>query len=80
MQEYLSMWKNAFVFEGRSRRKDFWMAVLFNMIASFAIAILSFIPVIGAVFKIVSLLYSIAILIPMIALWIRRLHDTNKSG
>lgn len=64
-------------FSGRSRRSEYWYVILFNMIVS---------TVLTAVFKdangisIVASLWSIAILIPSLALCVRRLHDAGKGG
>lgn len=76
MEQYKKMWKNAFNFSGRSTRRDYWMAVLFNMIVAFVVGFVAGmiqLPILGA-------LYSVAIIIPSLALSIRRMHDINKSG
>lgn len=63
-------------FSGRARRTEYWMFTLFNAIISL---ILGFVlATIGLVF--LSYIYSIAILIPSLAVCIRRLHDIGKSG
>ncbi len=66
-------------FEGRARRKQYWMFFLFNIAISFAITI-----VIGIVSDSlasgISALYSLALLLPGLGLGVRRLHDTGKSG
>ena len=64
-------------FNGRAGRSEFWWYVLFVIIVSVVLsfvdnAILGF-PLLGAVF-------SLATLIPSIAVSIRRLHDKDKSG
>ena len=82
MDWYLKVLKNYFNFEGRARRKEYWMFVLFNLIVSFGLGIIDGIlgmktaggiGTFGAV-------YSLAILIPSIAVGARRLHDIDKSG
>lgn len=82
MNWYLDAWKNYVNFQGRARRKAFWMFVLFNLIAIFA---LNFIE--GAIglrgegdYGILSGLYSLAVLLPALGLAVRRLHDTGRSG
>ena len=57
-------------FKGRSSRSEYWWGYLFNVLLSFA---LNFVPVIGG-------LLSIAMIIPGVALSIRRMHDIGKSG
>ena len=76
MEEYKKMWKNYAVFSGRSTRKDYWMAVLMNIIVSFVIGFLS-----GVVkMPILSGIYSLAVFIPGLSIMVRRFHDVNKSG
>lgn len=77
MDEYLAMWKNYFNFNSRTTVKGFWMAVLFNFIIAI---VLSCLVMVHEMFSIVSGLYSLAVLIPSLALEVRRLHDINKAG
>lgn len=77
MQWYLKVLKNYVGFSGRARRTEFWMFMLFNFIAAVIVGILD--NVLG-LSSVLAGLYSLAILLPTIALWIRRLHDTGKSG
>ena len=81
---YIEVLKKYTVFTGRARRKEYWMFTLFNIIISIAISIVAQlfvrIPVIGLIFGLLPLIYAIAVLLPSIAVGIRRLHDTNRSG
>ncbi len=61
-------------FEGRAGKSEFWYFVLGNIIISI---VLSIIPKIGGA---LSGLYSLAVLVPSIAVGVRRLHDIGKSG
>ena len=69
----------------RARRKEYWGFVLFSSLIAFGLIILS---VIGAaiseemaiVFSLPYYIYILAILLPNIAVGIRRLHDIDKSG
>lgn len=63
-------------FSGRARRSEFWFFVLFNFIASMVLGFID--GFIG--YQILSGIYSLAVLVPSIAVWVRRLHDTGKSG
>lgn len=63
-------------FSGRARRTEYWMFALFNFIFSFVLGFV--LAIIGLGF--LSYIYSIAILIPSLAVCIRRLHDIGKSG
>jgi len=67
-------------FKGRARRKEFWYFFLANVAINIAFYILALIPVIGRLFGIIAALYSLAVMIPSLALGVRRLHDTNRSG
>jgi len=77
MNYYSAVLKKYAVFNGRTSRKEFWMFILFNIIISLGIGIVE--GIIGSP-AILGILYSLAILIPGIAVSIRRLHDTGKSG
>ncbi len=63
-------------FSGRARRKEYWMFVLANFIITAVLSVIDYI--IG--YNIFVGLYSIAILIPSLAVCVRRLHDIGKSG
>lgn len=63
-------------FNGRARRAEYWWFVLANIIVSIVFQIIDSIiglPIFGG-------LYGLAVLIPAIAVTIRRLHDVDKSG
>jgi uncharacterized membrane protein YhaH (DUF805 family) len=70
-------------FSGRARRKEFWMFVLISTIISI---ILSFIDrLIGTGYSngsggLLQSIYSLAVLLPTIAVGVRRMHDTGRSG
>lgn len=87
MKWYVKVLKQYADFSGRARRKEYWMFFLVNLIISFAIGFVSgFIggvsqdPTLASALMIPSILYSLAVLIPSIAVGVRRLHDTNRSG
>lgn len=76
MQEYLAMWKNYANFKDRTSVRGYWMAVLFNFLAELILVVLaSFASVLG----ILSGLYSLAILIPSLAITVRRLRDSGRA-
>ena len=64
-------------FDGRAGRKEFWFFVLANVAIYIALLILA---QISTVFIVLYFLYAIAVIVPNIAVGIRRLHDTDKSG
>ena len=77
MNWYLEVLRKYFVFEGRSHRTEYWMFFLFNLIINFVLVFLE-----SAVNETtyLSSVYGLAVLIPSIAVGIRRLHDTGRSG
>lgn len=83
LQDYLDMWRNYANFRGRTTRRGYWVAVLFNVIAGIAWTMI--IGMLGVLHldSIAGLLYSIyafAIIIPNLSMAVRRLHDIGKSG
>ena len=77
MNWYLEVLKKYAVFNGRARRTEYWMFVLFNIIISF---VLGFVEGLVGGPGVIGLLYGLAVLIPGIAVAVRRLHDTDRSG
>ena len=83
MNWYLEALKKYTVFTGRARRKEYWFFVLFNIIISAALAIVDyFTGTYSATYGmgLLGCLYTLAVLIPAIAVSVRRLHDTGRSG
>lgn len=79
---YFIMFKRYVGFRGRSSRREFWWAMLFHTIVTLIIVIVD-----SAVFRryrdpqgLLVQIYFFATLLPLIAVQVRRLHDTNKSG
>ena len=83
MNWYLKVLKQYADFSGRARRTEYWMFVLFNMI--FAIVAMILDNVLGIAMEGIGYgplygLYALAMLIPGLAVAVRRLHDVGKSG
>ena len=76
MNYYFKVLKNYATFSGRARRKEYWMFVLFNTIFAFVFGFVC--GLIG--FPDLAQLYTLAILLPSIAVGVRRMHDVGKSG
>lgn len=74
---YKKVLKNYAVFDGRAGRKEFWYFVLFNFLISIGIGLVG--SIIGVRSTLVAL-YSLAVLVPSIAVGVRRLHDAGYSG
>jgi uncharacterized membrane protein YhaH (DUF805 family) len=77
MEWYLKVVKNYVGFQGRARRKEYWMFFLFNLIIGLVIG---FVEGLLNLSQVLSTLYSLAILLPSLAVGVRRLHDTGRSG
>ena len=71
MNYYLKVLKQYADFNGRARRKEYWMFVLFNAIVGTVLSMIE--PTVYGI-------YSLAVLIPTIAVAVRRMHDVGKSG
>lgn len=83
MDYYLTALKKYAVFNGRARRKEYWYFVLFNFLISFVLGIIDGVLGLtadGSGLGLLGGLYSLAVFIPGIAVGIRRLHDTGRSG
>ena len=77
MNWYMTVLKKYLVFDGRARRTEYWMFFLFNFIIAFVLGIVE--ATLGSP-GILGMLYSLAVFIPGIAVTVRRLHDTGRSG
>jgi len=88
MNWYLKVLKDYVNFNGRARRKEYWMFVLFNVIFGIVAQILDrmFGTTYGTVSSIgtqsgyIYTLYTLAVFLPALAVTVRRLHDIGKSG
>lgn len=83
MSWYLKVLRNYVGFSGRARRKEYWMFTLFSSIAFIVTGILD--TVFGtfdaqAGIGLLSTLYGLAVFLPTLAVNVRRLHDTDRSG
>ena len=84
MSWYLEVLQKYAVFDGRARRKECWMFILINVLVSLVLVAIdnligTFSPQMGSV-GLLQGLYSLAILIPSLAVTVRRLHDTGRTG
>lgn len=79
VSNYLHVLKSYANFKGRARRSEYWYFVLINTLVSTALSFVDglLMPT-GSGF--LSLAYTLAVLVPSIAVCIRRMHDVGKSG
>ncbi|WIF70419.1 DUF805 domain-containing protein [Proteus vulgaris] len=90
MNWYLEVIKNNYAnFSGRAHRKEYWMFTLVNTIiitVLYAILMSSIdmntgeMSSLGSIVGIIIGIYSLAIIVPSLAVTIRRFHDQDKSG
>lgn len=69
-------------FSGRSRRKEYWMFFLFSFLVGIVATIFDT-AILGFALESngpINALTSLALLIPSLAVGVRRLHDTGRSG
>jgi uncharacterized membrane protein YhaH (DUF805 family) len=76
LANYLKVIKNYTLFTGRAGRAEYWYFVLVNVIISVVLGVIG-----GAIgFKFLGNVYSLAVLVPSVAVGVRRMHDVGKSG
>jgi uncharacterized membrane protein YhaH (DUF805 family) len=77
MNGYLGTLKKWSDFSARATRTEYWMFFLFNIIIAIVLGVID--TIIGSP-GIIGLIFALALLIPGIAVAVRRLHDTDRSG
>jgi len=86
MDWYLKVMRDNYAnFNGRARRKEYWMFTLFFMLFAFAFAfVIGVLSALGetaaTIGVILIVVWYFAHLVPSFAVTVRRLHDTGKSG
>ena len=77
MSWYVRVLKKYAEFNGRARRTEYWTFFLVNFVVT---AVLGFLEGLVGGPGILALLYGLAVLVPTLAVGLRRLHDTDRSG
>ena len=75
IEAYVNYWKGFADFGGRTNVGGYWWAFLCNIIVSTLVGVVAMIPVLGFV----SYVFSIANLVPGLAILVRRLRDAGYS-
>jgi len=65
-------------FSGRARRKEYWYFVLVYMLAAVVMGILA--AILGRAGAILTSVFYLGVIIPSLAVGVRRMHDTDRSG
>lgn len=76
MNYFMNCLRNYVNFKDRTSRKEFWMFFLFYFIGSCIASVID--SLIGI--NIISLVYGLALLLPLLGASARRMHDIGKSG
>lgn len=66
-------------FSGRASRSEYWFFALFYFLVSIVLSVLGQIAL-EMVFNIIGLVFGLAVLVPSLAVSVRRLHDLDRSG
>jgi len=81
MEQFITAYKTAFTrytdFSGRTSVGGFWRFAAVHIAVYVLLNILSGV---SPIFPLLLIAYVLAVLVPGVAIWIRRLHDTGKSG
>ena len=83
MEWFTEALKKYAVFSGRSRRKEYWYFVLFTVLISITLSIIDGLTGTyesSAGVGLLSGIFGLAMLIPSIAVSVRRLHDIDRTG
>ncbi len=85
MNWYIKVLSNYANFSGRARRKEYWMFFLFNFVIALVIGFIT--GFIGGVLQqgtsisnVAAVIYNLAVLLPSLAVAVRRMHDSGRSG
>ncbi len=76
MNYYFKVFENYATFSGRARRSEYWYFILFHFIVTIILSVIG--VTLGSMIP--YYLYNVAVIIPGIALGVRRMHDVGKSG
>ena len=76
MDNFINTLKSYSDFASRTGRNDYWMFMLFYVVLSIATGIVD--SILGIL--LVNSIYSLVMLVPLVAATTRRLHDTGRSG
>ena len=78
MDEYLEVWKKYADFQGRASRREYWMFTVISLLIALVLGIVD--AMMFGKTPMLGISYTLAILVPSLAVSVRRLHDTNRSG
>lgn len=71
---------NYVTFSGRAQRSEYWWFYLFFLIAYGVVALIEGLILQGITFFILTAIVALGLLLPMLSVSVRRLHDRDMSG
>jgi len=80
------MWQNYINFSGRANRKEYWYAILLQLLIVIILQVAAAlaqnlnVPLLQLLISVIILIFSLASLCPTFAIAFRRLHDTGRSA
>lgn len=82
MNWFMTVLKKYAVFNGRARRKEYWMFFLVYIIIVIVLSIIGSLMGMGTTSgqNLLVTVFQLAMLVPSIAVGVRRMHDTDHSG
>lgn len=66
-------------FSGRARRSEYWWFYIFTVLLSWAASLVGHVTISEAP-DVMNWIVQLALFVPSLAVFVRRLHDTNRSG
>lgn len=79
MNWFMAVLQKYAVFSGRAQRAEYWYFALFYLIIYVVLATVDSLLGMSEI-GLLSTLFSLAVLVPSLAVSVRRLHDTDRSG
>ncbi len=76
MNWYLEVLQKYTLFTGRARRSEYWYFFLFNLLINIGLGLIGY----AINFPFIQTIYSLGVLLPHLAVGVRRMHDIGKSG
>lgn len=81
MNLYMKCWKHCADFSSRASRGEFWSFFLVNLVITVVLSVIAYLLLYDyPMFSKISYCYSLAVLLPGVAVCVRRLHDIGRSG
>jgi uncharacterized membrane protein YhaH (DUF805 family) len=82
IEQALAAWKRFGDFQGRSRRREYWMFVAGVVIVSIVLGVIDAVigSILGLGFRPLSTIFGLAVIVPAVAAVVRRFHDQDKPG